>query len=120
MSNAVSNGDLGLFDKVDDAINAAYKGQKQLMTMGLEKREELIAAVRAASIQNAESLARLGVEESGLGRVEHKIIKNINAAKLTPGTEDLVTQVKTGETGIGIREGPFGVICSILPDINYA
>jgi propionaldehyde dehydrogenase len=121
LSNAVSNGDLGLFDKVDDAINAAYKGQKQLMTMGLEKREELIAAVRAASIQNAESLARLGVEESGLGRVEHKIIKNINAAKLTPGTEDLVTQVKTGETGIGIREGvPFGVICSILPTTHPA
>ena len=82
LSNAVSNGDLGLFDKVDDAINAAYKGQKQLMTMGLEKREELIAAVRAASIQNAESLARLGVEESGLGPCGAQDYKKYKCSKI--------------------------------------
>lgn len=116
-----SSGDLGLFDKVDDAIKAAAKAQKQLMSMGLQKREELVAVVRAASIKNAEPLAKLGVEESGLGRVEHKIMKNINAAKLTPGTEDLVSEIRTGDTGIGIREGvPFGVICSILPTTHPA
>jgi propionaldehyde dehydrogenase len=120
-ANSVSHGDLGLFDKVDEAINAAAKAQKQLMSQGLQKREELIAVVRAAAIENAEPLARLGVEESGLGRVKDKIMKNINAAKLTPGTEDLVSEIKTGDTGIGIREGvPFGVICSILPTTHPA
>lgn len=120
-SQAPSAGEFGLFDKVDDAIQAAAKAQKQLMSMGLEKREELVQAVREAAIKNAEPLAKLAVEESGLGRVDHKIIKNINAAKLTPGTEDLVSEMKTGDKGIGIREGvPFGVICSILPTTHPA
>ncbi|HIE53243.1 MAG TPA: aldehyde dehydrogenase family protein, partial [Armatimonadetes bacterium] len=63
--------------------------------------------------------ARLAVEETGLGRVEDKIIKNELAAKLTPGIEDLPVRVLSGDTGLMVIEGaPYGVICAITPCTN--
>ncbi len=111
--------ELGIFDTVDEAVAAAKEAQKKLNLLDLEKREIIISAIREVSINNANYLAALCVEESQMGRVDDKIAKIILAAKKTPGTEDLIPWAKSGDHGLTLVErGPFGVIASITPVTN--
>ncbi|MBQ6602129.1 MAG: aldehyde dehydrogenase EutE [Eubacterium sp.] len=108
-----------MFERAEDAIDAAAAAQKKLMKMTMEDREGLIRAMRAVSIENAEKLARMAHEETGYGKVPDKIEKILLVAKKTPGTEDLKAEVFTGDRGLTLVErAPFGVIGSITPSTN--
>lgn len=114
-----NTGYVGIFENVEDAIYAAKASQKHLMELTMKKRNEIIAAMRKASLENAEKLAIMAHEETGFGRVADKIIKNVLAAELTPGTEDLHSKTFTGDYGMTLVElAPFGVIGSITPSTN--
>ena len=108
-----------LCDTAEEAIANAKYAQSQLADMTLEKRSELIAAMRKVGIENAEYLARLAHDETGYGRVEDKIAKNLLICRRTPGVEDLSTRCETGDNGMMmIEQAPFGVIGSITPSTN--
>jgi len=108
-----------LFEDANDAIEAAIRSQKELMGMSMEKRGQIIEAMRVASRANAEYLAKLAHEETGYGHTEHKVLKNLLAADKTPGIEDLQTGAYSGDNGLTIVEGaPFGVVGSITPSTN--
>lgn len=116
-SNLPSNG--GIFQTIEEATIAARAAQKQLRKLSIEKREQLIKAMREISFQNATLLAEMAVSESGMGRVSDKILKNQLAATKTPGTEDLRTEAWSGDSGLTLVEmSPFGVIGSITPTTN--
>lgn len=109
----------GVFEKMEDAIEAAALAQKELMTLKLEQRNKLIQAMREAVVAEAEYIAKLAVEETKMGRVEDKIQKNILAAMKTPGTEDLEAKALSGDNGLTLVEmGPYGVIGAITPTTN--
>ncbi len=109
----------GIFTTIDEAVAAARTAQQQLKTLTLEKRELLIQAMRQAAADNAGLLAEMAVNESGMGRVEDKILKNRLAAAKTPGTEDLKSEAWSGDCGLTLIEmGPYGVIGSITPTTN--
>lgn len=108
-----------LCDTAEEAVANAKAAQEQLAEMTLEKRGELIAAMRKAGVDNAEYLAKLAHEETGYGRVADKIQKNLLVSRRTPGVEDLTTRCQTGDNGMMITEqAPFGVIGSITPSTN--
>ena len=108
-----------LCDTAEEAVANAKAAQAQLMEMTLDQRAELIAAMRKAGIENAEPLARLAHEETGYGRVEDKVQKNLLVSRKTPGLEDLTTRCETGSKGMMmIEQAPFGVIGSITPSTN--
>ena len=110
---------LCVFEDMNDAIDAAWKAQKKLYDMSVEEKEEIISAIRRLILEEAETLARLGVSETGMGRVEHKILKHRYVAQKTPGTEDLVTEAITGDKGLTLLElAPFGVIGAMTPSTN--
>jgi len=109
----------GEFLNANDAVEAAWIAQQRLGVMPIEKREDLIAAIREAAVANAQLLAEMAVKESGMGRAADKIIKNKIAALKTPGTIDLKTDAFSGDKGLTIVEmAPFGVICAITPATN--
>ena len=117
--NYINETRLGCYEHVEDAIRAAKESQKQLMELSMFKRKEIIAAMRKASLDNAEKLAIMAHEETGFGRVADKIVKNVLAAEKTPGTEDLESKAFTGDDGMTLIElAPFGVIGSITPSTN--
>jgi propionaldehyde dehydrogenase len=108
-----------LCDTAEEAIANAKRAQEKLADSTLEKRAELIEAMRKAAIENAEYLAKAANEETGYGRVADKVQKNLLVARRTPGVEDLTTYCKTGDNGMMIVEqAPFGVIGSITPSTN--
>lgn len=109
----------GIFDEVDAAVSAASKAQKALTELKLEEREKIIRAMRQAVEENVELIAKTAVEETGLGRYEDKVKKNLLAARKTPGTEDICPRACTGDYGFTLEErAPYGVIGSITPSTN--
>ena len=110
---------IGVYADMNDAIDAANAGYKAIRAMSLEEREKVISAVRELCRKEAPIMAELGVAETKMGRVAHKTAKHILVADKTPGTADIVAQVKTGDFGLTLTEmAPFGVVGSITPSTN--
>lgn len=109
----------GVFDTMEEALEAVSKAYVQYKSYTVEQREKMIAEIRKLTLAEAEVMAKLGVEETGMGRVSDKVIKHQLVANKTPGTEDLEPRVKTGDQGLTLIEmAPFGVIGSITPSTN--
>ncbi|MBO7306213.1 MAG: aldehyde dehydrogenase, partial [Bacteroidales bacterium] len=109
----------GVFDTMTDALSAVEKAYKEYRKYTVAQREKMIANIRKLTLKEAEALAKLGVEETGMGRVEDKIIKHQLVANKTPGTEDLEPKAITGDDGLTLIEmAPYGVIGSITPSTN--
>ena len=109
----------GVFATVDDAVDAASTAFHELDGMSLEGRQKIIASIRESMFENAEELARLAHQETGLGRVEDKIVKNRLVTRKTSGTEVLTPQAVTGDNGLTLTEyAPYGVIGAITPTTN--
>jgi acyl-CoA reductase-like NAD-dependent aldehyde dehydrogenase len=110
---------LGIFPTVDEAVKAAREAQPVFVALPLRKRAEIIAAIRAAMVENAAVLAKAAHEETKLGRFEDKITKNLLVAEKTPGLEHLEPQAMTGDHGLTLIEpAPYGVIGAITPCTN--
>lgn len=111
---------IGIFSTPEDAIKAAKEAQVKLIQMGMERRKEIIDAIRQASLRDAEMLAQMAFEETEMGVAEDKVAKNEAAANLTPGLEDLRSaEATTGDNGLLLVErAPYGVINAITPVTN--
>ena len=111
----------GIFDSMDDAVEASWRAQQKLLHSTMEQRQLYVDVIKETVLdkQNLEIMSRLSVDETGIGRYEHKPIKNALAAKKTLGTEDLITEAKSGDMGLTLIEYcPFGVIGAITPTTN--
>ena len=110
---------IGVFEDMNDAIDAAEQGYKAIRAMSLEERERVIGIIRDLCRKEAPTMAFLGVDETKMGRVDHKTAKHMLVADKTPGTSDITPQVKTGDFGLTLTEmAPFGVVGSITPSTN--
>ncbi len=109
----------GIFDDIYAAVYSADEAFRALAETPLSVRDRMIGEMRAAIKQNLERLSRLAVEETGMGRVEDKVVKNRLAATMTPGVEDLRPEAYTDDNGLTMTErAPYGVIGAISPSTN--
>ncbi|MFC1745269.1 aldehyde dehydrogenase family protein, partial [Candidatus Riflebacteria bacterium] len=109
----------GVFKCLDEAVAKARIAHKRLVALNLEKRFEIIAAIRKEALKKVEFIARFAHQETGMGRYEDKVNKNKLAITKTPGPEDLSPQAFTGDSGLTLEENaPYGVIGSITPSTN--
>ncbi len=109
----------GVFSDMNIAIEESKKAQAIVHKMSMDQREQIITNIRKKTIEYAETLAHMGVEETGMGNVGHKILKHKLVAEKTPGTEDITTTAWSGDRGLTLVEmGPFGVIGAITPCTN--
>ena len=114
-------GEYGVFESVDEAVEASDAAQKKFQSCTMADRAKYIQTIRDLMLnpENLEMFSRMAVEETGIGNVPHKILKNKLAAEKTPGIEDLTTEAVTGDDGITVVEYcPFGVIGAITPTTN--
>jgi acyl-CoA reductase-like NAD-dependent aldehyde dehydrogenase len=109
----------GIFQTIDEAVEAADAAQKQFVKLSVDTRKKIIQAIREKALENVRLLSEMAVAETGMGRVEDKIIKKTIVATKTPGMEDLEPKALTGDGGLTlIEQGPFGLIGSITPSTN--
>ena len=109
----------GVFTDMNEAVAAAKKSQQIVRRLSMDQREQIISVIRRKTRESAEILARMGVDETGMGNVPHKILKHQLVAEKVPGTEDIRTEAYSGDRGLTLVElGPFGVIGAITPCTN--
>ncbi|HZY42990.1 MAG TPA: aldehyde dehydrogenase, partial [Anaerolineae bacterium] len=115
----ISVGADGVFAEVDSAVAAARRAFADLNALPLELRERMVNAMRHAAEDAAQVLAHEAWIETGLGRYEDKIEKNLLNARKSLGTEDLRTTAWSGDHGLTIVEyAPYGVIGALTPSTN--
>ena len=112
-------GTLGIFETVDQAVAAARSAQRGIRT--LELRDRIIENQRRRLSAEAAALAAEAVDETKLGNVRSKTLKNQLVIDRTPGTEDLHPEILSGDHGLTLTElAPWGVIGAVTPSTNPA
>jgi acyl-CoA reductase-like NAD-dependent aldehyde dehydrogenase len=108
-----------LLPDVDRAVQAARRAFEELSRLPLALREHMISHMRRVIRENAQLLALEAWQETGIGRYEDKIQKNLLNADRVPGPEILSPKTWTGDDGLTLVEyAPFGVIAAIIPSTN--
>lgn len=109
----------GVLCSVNDAVAVASKAYEQYSKLTLNQRQEIIDAVKASLLEQVDTLAEMSVAETCLGKACDKKEKLLLVLHKTPGTEDLITEVKTGDHGMTLYElSSYGVACAVQPRTN--
>ncbi len=105
----------GVFATVDEAVNAAFEAQKKVAAMSLADRGRLIQIICRICNDRREELGRMELEETKVGRLDHKILKLTNM-RLVLGADAMRSDARSDRTGLCIIErAPWGVIGMMLP-----
>ncbi len=114
----LTTGNFGVFQTADEACAAAHDGFLQLKRKGVAARAKVIEIVKTMVAANAEEWGRIELEETKIGRLDHKIEK-LTIIKLVPGVEWLTPDARSGDHGITLEEyTPFGVVGAITPSTH--
>ena len=106
----------GVFQDANEAVAAAREAFEQLSERGLEDRKRIIDHIRRISIDQCVELGTMEMDETKIGRLEHKIEKLKTLGMQTPGVAFLRSEVFSGDRGLAVIEhAPFGVIGAITP-----
>ncbi len=109
----------GIHATIDDAVAAASQAFAAYQIQGVAGRKVIVEAVRRSMLDHGEQLARMAHQETHLGRVDDKVVKNRLVTTKAPGPEDLEVEAVTGNAGMMVTEfAPFGVVAAITPSTN--
>jgi sulfoacetaldehyde dehydrogenase len=113
---------------VSEAIGAlverARRAQKDVAHYTQEQANTLVTAVAWACYHNAESLAKLAVEDTGIGRYEDKVVKNKRKTfgtlrdLLDPGAVSVGVIDHDPKTNLTRIAKPIGVVAALCPSTN--
>jgi len=105
----------GVFATVDEAVNAAFEAQKKVAAMSLEERGRMVEIICRICNDRREELGRMEMEETKVGRLDHKILKLTNM-RFVLSVNSLRSEARSDTTGLCIVEhAPWGVIGMMLP-----
>ncbi len=106
----------GVFYDAPSAVAAARRAFEQFRERTLADRKRVIDIIRRISIEQCEELGLMEMEETQIGRIEHKIEKLRTLGEQSPGVEFLETKCFSGDYGLAVIDrAPFGVIGAITP-----
>jgi acyl-CoA reductase-like NAD-dependent aldehyde dehydrogenase len=117
-SSVIGRGKYGVFQDANEACEAAQAGFFQLREKGVAARAKVVEIVKGLAEANATEWGRIELEETKIGRLDHKIEK-LKIIKLVPGVEWLNPYGRSGDHGITLEEyTPFGVVGAITPSTH--
>ena len=109
-------------EKLEEAIQRVRSAQKAYASYTQEQVDAIFLAAATAADQARISLAKLAVEETGMGVVEDKVIKNHYASEYIYNAyrNTKTCGVIEEDTAFGIRKiaEPIGVVGAVIPTTN--
>ena len=109
-------------EKLEDVIKRVREAQKEFSTFSQEKVDEIFRAAAIAANQARIPLAKMAVEETGMGVVEDKVIKNHFASEYIYNKyrHEKTCGVIEEDTSYGIKTivEPIGLIAAVIPTTN--
>jgi aldehyde dehydrogenase len=113
-----AGGQFGVFQDANKACEAAAAAFVKLQQGGVAARQKVVDIVKTMAESNAKEWGRIELEETKIGRLDHKIEKLL-LIKSVPGVEWLHPYGMSGDNGITLEEcTPFGVIGAITPSTH--
>jgi aldehyde dehydrogenase len=117
-TSGARRGSFGVFQDVNEACTAAHEAFLQLQEQGVETRRKIVRIVKALVDQHKEQWGRIELDETKIGRLDHKIEK-LDIIKFVPGVEWIQPYALSGDHGITHEEyTPFGVIGAVTPSTH--
>jgi aldehyde dehydrogenase len=111
-----ASGSWGVYPNVDAAVAASEAAFQAFRKRPIADRGKAIAVIKSICAEQAEELGRLELEETKIGRLDHKIAKLNVTIPSIPGVEYLRTDNASGDGGLTLTDyAPFGVIGAITP-----
>ncbi len=114
--------DLASLQEARDLVRRAGEAQRAFARASQETTDRVVTAMARAASAAAEPLARLAVDETGMGRYEHKVLKNRFASDdvlryilplKTVGVIRDIPEIKVKELAV-----PMGVVAALIPTTN--
>lgn len=106
----------GVYATADEAVKAAEAAFQVFRRRPLSDRAKAIEVIKTICVEQAEELGRMELDETRIGRLDHKIAKLRDAIPKVPGVEYLRTDNWSGDGGLTLTDySPFGVIGAITP-----
>lgn len=110
------SGTFGIHPTADSAVSAAEFAFEEFRKRPLSDRKKAIDCVRNICRDQADELGKMELDETKIGRLDHKIAKLRDAIPKVPGVEYLRTDNWSGDDGLTLTDyTPFGVIGAITP-----
>ena len=114
--------DLESIQEARSLLQAAHDAWLKFENFTEEQVERVLLEISKAGIANAEPLARLAVEETGYGNVEHKTLKNLfcadNVYRAIRPMKTVGIVSEDEEKKVFEVASPIGVIAAIIPSTN--
>ena len=114
--------DLLSMHEVRKLVEAAKNAQQELAQKSQEDVDRIVRSIADAGVRNARRLAQMAHEDTGFGKVEDKVIKNIFASQ---GVYERIREMRTiGELSrddakkLRVIAVPVGVIAGLVPSTN--
>lgn len=114
--------DLASIQEVRDLVKKAKAAQAILAEMNQQQVDRIVTAMADAAAQNARKLAQMAVSDTGFGKENDKVVKNLFAARR------VYQSIKDEKTVGIIREDaekkmlevaiPMGVVAGLVPSTN--
>lgn len=109
----------GVYESMDDAVEAAHASFLKLRAQGVSARKKAIAVIRKLCVQKAQEWGEIEFKETKIGRLDHKIEKLKICGDLVPGVEMLDRMAFSGDFGLTLIDfAPWGVIGAITPSTH--
>ena len=109
-------------ETLQQTIETVRKAQKEFSKYTQEQVDKIFQAAAIAANQNRIPLAKMAVEETGMGVVEDKVIKNHYAAEYIYNKykDEKTCGVIEEDESYGIKKiaEPIGVIAAVIPTTN--
>jgi acyl-CoA reductase-like NAD-dependent aldehyde dehydrogenase len=105
---------------VDVLVKNAREAAREFMELGQPEVDRIVAAMARAGAADARRLAEIAVEETGIGNVEDKVVKNCFGTQVVHDYMSGLPSVGIigDEDGILVVAEPFGVIVAVTPTTN--
>jgi acyl-CoA reductase-like NAD-dependent aldehyde dehydrogenase len=114
--------DLRALQEMRDLVGRAKRATEEIHHWDQARTDRVCESMASAAAAAAHDLARLAVEETGIGRVHYKILKNLFGSE---GVWDSIRGEKTvgvvkrdEERGLIEVATPVGVVAAIIPTTN--
>ncbi len=110
----------GVFENVNEAIDAAYEAQKILMRdYKTGDRDRFIAKIKEKFLAIIDEETIKEFNETGYGRLDQKLKKNFESIATCQDTSCLKTEVMASSEGLTVEySAPYGLVGALTPVTN--
>ncbi len=121
-TQTMENGLIENVEQLDALVDRVVAAQKEYATFSQEQVDKIFKAAATAADKARIPLARMAVEETGMGIIEDKVIKNHFASEYIynkhKNTKTCGVIENDKENGVKIVAEPLGVLAGIVPTTN--